>query len=83
MKAAVVGYRINPRSQKEYEKTPEDEEMHHPWKGVSKKTPVAQKIYNGGADENRYSLAYVLRTVIRLAQLPQLIAVVEIVHPES
>jgi hypothetical protein len=66
----VMGYSINTGSQKEYDKTPEDNEVHHPGKGVAKKAPVGQNIHNSRADENRYSLPYVLRAVIRLAKLP-------------
>jgi hypothetical protein len=35
-----MGYSINSRSQKEYDKTPEDNEVHHPGVGIAKKAPV-------------------------------------------
>ena len=36
----VMGYGIDSRSQKEYDKTPEDNEVHHPGVGIAKKAPV-------------------------------------------
>jgi hypothetical protein len=78
-----MGYGINRRSHKEYDKTPEEYQVHYPGVGVSKKAPVGKNIDNGGADENPYSFAYVLRAVVRLAQAPQLIAPVETERPES
>ena len=36
----VMGHSINSRSQKEYDKTPEDNQVHHPGKGIAKKAPM-------------------------------------------
>jgi hypothetical protein len=66
----VMGYSINSRSQKEYDKTPEDNEVHHPGVGIAKKAPVGKNIHNCSADENPYSFAYVLGTIIWLPQVP-------------
>jgi hypothetical protein len=37
---AVVGCGINSRSQNEYDKTSEDNEVHYPGVGIAKKAPV-------------------------------------------
>jgi hypothetical protein len=70
MTSDVMREGIDSRGQKENDKTPEEDEVHHPGVGIAKKAPVGQKIHNGCADENRYSLAYVLRAVIWLPQVP-------------
>src|SRR4030042_6077081 len=83
MTIGVMGYGINRRSQKEYDKTPEEYEVHDPGVGIAKKAPVGQNIDNGGADENPYSFAQVFGAVFRFSHAPQLIAPVETEHPES
>jgi len=65
-----MGDSINRRRQKEYNKTPEERQVHNPWVGILKKAPVGESIHKCGADENPYSFTHVLRAVFRFPLPP-------------
>jgi hypothetical protein len=74
---------VNARGQQEYDKTPDDDQVHYARKRLAQKAPVAQNVPKHGAPKNPRPRAQVLKAVVRLAQSPQLVAPVDTERQKS